>query len=200
MGGIVMQMLGSDEDDAARPPPVVCQKSCQVYRNPFVTVFDDVVAFSAGGTGTYLRIVEKDGLPGVAVLCEHDGRLAFVRVYRYALQEWEWGVVRGFAHGGDPVATALAECDEELGAEPTSLTPLVVMTPNSGLLAGRVHLFHATYDTPPPGPKDTQEVDRVRWYSLPELFSQINEHDDLVVDGFTLGVVAAAIAKRRVTV
>jgi len=196
---MAMRMFG-DHSDGLVPsrPPVICRKPRQVFGNAYITVFDDEVDFSGGRTGTHLRIVEKGGQPGVAVLAEYGGRFGLVRVYRYALQDWEWGVVRGFAHGGDPLATARAECDEELGAEPATLSPLAVMTPNSGLLAARVHLFHAIYDTPPPGPKDTQEVDQVRWVSLPELFGEIAVVDDVVVDGFTLGVVAAAIARRRV--
>jgi ADP-ribose pyrophosphatase len=164
-----------------------------VYGNEFAAVYDDPVVFPDASEGNYLRIVESNGDPGVAVLAVHGDRVALVRTYRYPVSAAEWGVPRGFAHGSDPAATARAELDEELGAEPDSLTPIGVVTPNSGILASRVVLFLARYTTAVSAQKDTREVAAVRWVAVPDLFREIANGD--IQDAFTLSAITCAAAR-----
>jgi 8-oxo-dGTP pyrophosphatase MutT (NUDIX family) len=161
-----------------------------VYRNEFVTVYDDPVTFADGGRGSYLRIVESDGCPGVAVLAVAGDKAALVRTYRYPVGTWEWGIPRGFAHGDDPEASARAELAEELGREPEHLARLARMTPNSGLLAGVVQLFIARYPEPVAEPLDRREIAEVRWVPLRTLRAVIAAGE--ITDGFTLAAVGCA--------
>jgi 8-oxo-dGTP pyrophosphatase MutT (NUDIX family) len=182
---------GEQLSDSDREITLVAE--CEVYRNRFVTVYDDDV--SVGGTrpGRYLRIVESGGRPGVAVLAECRGTFALVRTYRYALGSWEWGIPRGYAHGDDPLASAAAELDEELGGPPYDVVPLGVVAPNSGMLTARVRLFYARYDQPVATPADVHEVAEVRWLDLASLLAEIA--DQRIIEGFTMAAVAAALAR-----
>jgi 8-oxo-dGTP pyrophosphatase MutT (NUDIX family) len=73
------------------------------------------------------------------------GQVALVRTYRYPVRAWQWGVPRGFSDGGGPAASARAELAEELGKEPAGIEEIGQITTNSGLLAGTMHLFAASY-------------------------------------------------------
>jgi ADP-ribose pyrophosphatase len=161
-----------------------------VYENDFVQVMDDDVEFPSGRKGRHLRIIESGGQPGAAVLARSGERYALVRVWRHALKAWEWGIPRGFAHGPDPEQTGRRELKQELGGEPCELTSLGDMTPNSGLLAGRVRLLFAHFDADVSTPIDTDEVAEVRWVDMSTLRAEII--DGGIVDGFTLAALAAA--------
>jgi 8-oxo-dGTP pyrophosphatase MutT (NUDIX family) len=165
-----------------------------VYTNRFVTVYDDDVRFADGRAGTYIRVVQSGGLPGVVMLPLADGRIGLVRVYRYPVGAWEWGLPRGLAHGGDPEATARTELAEELGAPPRQLTSLGRVHPDSGTLASVVHMFAAGYAVQASAPQDTGEVAAVRWVPVPELLAAIAAGD--ITDGFTLAAVCAAMCRK----
>jgi 8-oxo-dGTP pyrophosphatase MutT (NUDIX family) len=162
-----------------------------VYRNRFITVYDDPVIFNNGAQGTYVKIVESDGLPGVAALPLAGDQVGLVRTYRYALGAWEWGIPRGFAHGGDPKESAKIELVEEIGIEPQELIPLGQISPNSSLLASVVSLFIARYSSPViTSLIDTFEIADVRWLPTVELLSEIAA--GTITDGFTLAAVCSA--------
>jgi ADP-ribose pyrophosphatase len=163
-----------------------------VYRNQFAAVYDDPVVWEDAVEGSYLRIVESNGDPGVAVLATCADRIALVLTYRYPVSAWEWGVPRGFAHGSDPEVTARTELREELGREPDILTPIGTVTPNSGILSGRVELFHARYASPVSAPEDSAEVAEVRWIPMAELCSEIASGG--IADAFTLAAITCATA------
>ena len=170
----------------------------RVFENNFVTVFDDDVRFTDGRIGHYLRIVEAQGRPGVAMIATHQDathqdRVALVRTFRYTLQRFEWGIPRGFGQHADPALSARAELVEELGAPPDRMQLLATMTPNSGLLATSVSVFAARYPSMPTTPGDTAEVSAVRWPTWNELLGEIS--DGRIVDGFTLAAVGIAYGK-----
>jgi 8-oxo-dGTP pyrophosphatase MutT (NUDIX family) len=173
--------------------PIVCLRENAAYSNRFVTVFDDDVRFGDGHDGTYVRVVQSGGLPGVVVFPLAGGLAGLVRVYRYPAGCWEWGFPRGLAHGGDPRATASGELLEELGARPRDLEPLGRMHPDSGILASVVHMFAARYDTTVSAPRDTGEVTAVTWIPVAGLAARIAAGD--ITDGFTLAAVCAATCR-----
>ena len=186
--------------------PIARLKEVVAYKNRFVTVFNDKVAFAnvkmrwwlvpvlwALRLPRYLRIQEKGGESGAAALATCGDLVALVLVYRYPLGAWEWGIPRGFAHSADPEETVRTELKEELGAEPRRTRSIGIVTPNSGLLAGHTQLFHAQYDTPVSTPKDTGEVRKVRWLSVPDLAAAIEAGH--VTDGFTLSALSAAAVR-----
>lgn len=173
--------------------PIVRLKKRLAYENRFVAVYDDDVRFTDGHTGSYLRIVQSGGLPGVVMLPVADGHAGLVHVFRYPTGTWEWGLPRGLAHGGDPEATARTELLEELGAQPSSLVSLGAMTPDSGLLTAVVHLFWASYPAPVSATRDRGEVAGVQWLPLPDLLAEIAS--SRIRDGYTLAAVCRALCQ-----
>lgn len=159
---------------------------------------DDPVRFADGRTGTYLRVVQADGAPGAAVLPLHHGRVGLVKVYRYPLDSWEWGIPRGFAHGPSPETTAAEEALEELGARPDRIEQIGAVTPDSGLLTSVVHLFAATYTREATSPLDRQEVREVRWVSVGRLLR--DAAGQRIRDGFTLSALCCAMSRGLVEV
>jgi 8-oxo-dGTP pyrophosphatase MutT (NUDIX family) len=182
-------MTGPDRESGQ--PPIRRVREREVFANRFVTVYDDDV-MQGDQPGRYLRIVQSGGRPGVAMLACAQGLYALVRTYRYPTGGWEWGIPRGFAHGDDPLESALAELAEELGGPPAEITQLGAVTPNSGLLADRVIVFHARYDKPVAAPLDLAEVAEVRWINLRTLLAEIAAGD--VIDAFTLLAITMAAA------
>lgn len=171
-------------------PPIRTDEVVLAYRNRFVTVYDDHVTFLDGERGRYLRIVGTSGYPGVVALALCRGRIALVKVYRYAIGAWEWGVPRGFGHGPDPTQSVLAELDEELGGAPASVEPLLAVHPNSGLLAGTTHILLARYDEEVAAPQDRREVAAVRWETPARIAAEIRA-GDVPADGYTLAALMA---------
>jgi 8-oxo-dGTP pyrophosphatase MutT (NUDIX family) len=181
--------------DHEQDAPIRMTREREVYGNRFVTVFDDEVVMPGDSPGRYLRIVQSGGRPGVAMLAYSGDRYALVQTYRYPISDWEWGIPRGFAHGDDPSESARAELTEELGAPPADIRLLGTVTPNSGLLADRVHIFHARYDWQVADPLDADEVVNVRWVDLQTLLAEIAAGK--IVDAFTLAAVTMAAASRN---
>ena len=172
------------------PVPIQLKHAHTVYQNQFVTVHDDEVVFPSGNTGTYLRIVESDGSPGVAALVTRGRDIALVHVYRYPIRAWEWGIPRGFASSADPQTSMLRELREELGAKPHQLKLIGRVHANSGLLAGVVLIYHAVIGEGQTHPADSAEVDAVAWVSIDEVLAMIGE--GRITDGFTLAALTLA--------
>lgn len=174
-------------------PAIIRIRENIVYQNRFATICDDDVRFADGRTGTYIRVVQSGGLPGVVMLPVANGHAGLVRVYRYAVGMWEWGLPRGLAHGADPEQSARNELLEELGAQPSALTGLGEMTPDSGTLAAVVHLFLASYPAPVSDARDRCEVAGIRWLPVTALRAEIAEGQ--IRDGFTLAAMCAAACR-----
>jgi 8-oxo-dGTP pyrophosphatase MutT (NUDIX family) len=163
-----------------------------VFANDYVTLYNDEVRFRDGTLGRFLRVVESGGDPGVAALALCGDAVALVHTYRYPIEAWEWGIPRGFAHGGSPEESIQTELAEELGHAPESIEPLGTMTPNSGLLSSVVHLFVAHYRTTVASP-GSMEVAEMRWTTRSQLLDDIAS--GRIVDGFTLAAVGLGIAR-----
>jgi 8-oxo-dGTP pyrophosphatase MutT (NUDIX family) len=163
-----------------------------VYQNPFIKVFDDRVRFSDGSLGTYVRIVAQQSGLGVVIIAHYAGRFGLVQTYRYALGEIQWGFPRGFAHSEDLETTARAELMEELGLEALSVSVLGFITPDSGLLASKVAVVWVEVATNVGAPRDTVEVEAVRWVTQIELTNLIEGGH--IEDAFTLA--AWSLSKR----
>jgi 8-oxo-dGTP pyrophosphatase MutT (NUDIX family) len=182
-------------DRHGRPPgsyPAIRRLSENViFRNAYAAIYDDPVEFGDGRHGSYLRVIESDGRPGVAILPLCDHKVALVRTYRHPLGSWEWAVPRGFAHGEDADLSARAELAEELGGEPEALIPIGMVTPNSGLLASRVLIYLARYSAPITKPTDRAEVADARWVDVAALYDEIASGS--INDGFTLSAISLAL-------
>lgn len=120
-----------------------------VCENQKFYVYFDHVADRAGFEVENYLVVEpkhrKDGMvTGVAILPMVENRIGLVRIFRPALRDFSWEIPHGFAEENENEFTsALRELDEETGLRFDTVQSLGYITPDSGVLAARVHLYLA---------------------------------------------------------
>jgi 8-oxo-dGTP pyrophosphatase MutT (NUDIX family) len=168
-----------------------------VYQNTFIKVFDDSVRFPDGSSGTYIRIVGQQSGLGVVIMAHHAGLFGLVQTYRYALGESQWGFPRGFAHDENLDTTVRGELMEELGLTALSASVLGVVTPDSGLLASKVAIVWVEAATNGGVPRDTVEVEALRWVTQAEMANLIEGGH--IEDAFTLAAWTLSKPRRKVT-
>ena len=103
----------------------------------------------------YLSVIPKtlckDGISGVAVLPECDGKLGLVHVYRHPLGAAAWEIPRGFVDPEESsTGAALRELREETGMETaaSNLVDLGTLAPEPGVIAARIQMYWARQCVP----------------------------------------------------
>lgn len=180
------------EPEAGRRP-IRRLREVLVYDNPYARIFDDEVEFPDGAEGRYLRVETPGEGLGVVVLPVHAGTVGLVRTFRYSVDAWQWGLPRGFSQDTDPLVTAKAELQEELGIQAGSLDLLGTFSPDSGLLSREVAVVLATIDDPTGVIEDVREVAASRWVAVTALWDEVAQ--GRLVDGMTLAALALATAR-----
>jgi ADP-ribose pyrophosphatase len=157
----------------------------------------------------YLSVIPKtlckDGITGVAVLPECDGKLGLVHVYRHPLGTASWEIPRGFVDPQESAAeAALRELREEAGMETTAanLADLGTLAPEPGLIAARIRIYWARQCVrgSPDGAKELGHG-ALRFFTPDEVAGLIagNEIQDpcTLVACFRHGQVAASMASGK---
>lgn len=107
---------------ADRPAPEVeTTSSVVVYRNRWMVLREDRIAYADGSPGLY-GVVEKNDFAVVAAV--QDGRIHLVEQYRYAVGARFWELPQGASYDRniDPLALAHAELREETGLVAGAMT------------------------------------------------------------------------------
>ena len=167
-----------------------------VYSDPYITLLRDPVRLPDGQLGLYLRVVHP-GPPGVAILpITDDGHVFLVEHYRHATRSWHWEIPRGFGEGDafvdvatSTINTAMRELGEEIGASARELLPLGTLHPDTGILAGSVHLFAAVVDST--GDLEAHEAIR-RVVKIPFREAEDRVRTQAVTCGFTIAALYRA--------
>lgn len=132
----------------------------------------------------FVRVGDGEIAGGVAVAV-HDGRLAVVRQWRLALDEWTLELPRGGADPGESGRdAAVRELREETGLIAADARQIGIFHPDSGTLSSRVAVVAATVEDPEPADEGDGEVDRWRWMSVDEIDRAIA--DGRIRDGMSL--------------
>lgn len=161
--------------------------------NPWVRLYFDDVQFSGGHLGRYNRIVEGSGRNGVAVLPFHSGSLLLGRHFRYPVGAHLWEIPRGFGEASSPEDDARRELHEETGLVARSLSMLGSVCPNSGLLAGAVHVFFAEVESPDAAQPAEDEFVELKWHTAAAVRELLCSA--ALLDGITLSAICLAAAK-----
>jgi len=119
--------------------------------NRYFDVFlEDIAASADAVVPDYLvvrpKVATEDLITGVSVLPVCGNRIGLLEIYRHAIAQVLWEVPRGFIDEGEAAEDAARrELLEEIGiAIPSSdLMSLGVVSPEPGLIAGRVQMFLA---------------------------------------------------------
>jgi 8-oxo-dGTP pyrophosphatase MutT (NUDIX family) len=113
----------------------------RVYRNPWITVFEDRVKRPDGTSGTYGVVEVGDA---VSVVAMERGRICLVRQYRHSWGKRVWEVPCGGLHKGEsPLKAARRELREEAGITARRWRGLGCVEANDPIV-NRFRLFLAT--------------------------------------------------------
>lgn len=175
----------SDHVIKVKSENLVCENSkFLIYLNHIISEFGEEVV-------DYLVVSPKTKgvnlVTGVAVLPMVKGSIGLIKIYRPALNAESWEIPHGFVEENEiPFEAATRELVEETGlsVKPQNLISAGLVTPDSGILAARVHIFIA---------KDCDVVSEIK-YELGikdfYLFSQDEIKrmvlDSTIQDSFTL--------------
>jgi len=163
-------------------------REIMTYSNPWIRVYFDDVS-DGERLGSYTRIVEGEGRPGVVVLPTTHERVGLVRLYRYPIDEVVWELPRGFGEGPASPEDAVRELYEETGWTAKELISLGSLHSNSGLLASTTHLYLARVDEQQPAATDGETLE-ARWFETAEV--QAMAADGRIRDAFTLAALYRA--------
>ncbi len=153
------------------------------YRGRILTLEVDRVS-EPGGVEVEREVVRH---PGSAVILAivPDGRLVFVRQYRYAVDGFLWELPAGHIDPGESAEeTARRELVEETGYYPHRLEKLLEFYPAPGFTDELMHLFRATeLEERTPRPEEDERIE-VRLFTHQEAFQMVARHE--IMDAKTL--------------
>jgi len=172
-------------------PVDVVSRHLACENTKFFVYFDHVVDKAGEEVKNYLvvspKITGKNLVTGVAILPIVDEKVGLIRIYRPAIRDYSWEIPHGFVDEGETNSvSALRELLEETGlmVDPPNLVSMGYITPDTGVLAARVHMYLAKAYV------STQEIQRelgireLRLFNFTEFEELIMKSD--VQDTFTL--------------
>ncbi|TDB83939.1 NUDIX hydrolase [Actinomadura sp. KC216] len=160
------------------------------YRDRYVMLLRDPVAFPDGRTGGYMRIVHANGQAGAAVLPSCDGRVVLMRHFRHATRQWHWEIPRGSPEPGEtPEQTARRELHEEIGVPARSIEFLGDFYADTGVGGSKAGLFWADVDHPHADHID-EGIDRIELVPPRRLDEMLAGGE--ITDSFTLAALLHA--------
>lgn len=164
-----------------------------LYRDQYVLLLRDAVRFPDGQLGTYFRLIDETGVPGVIILPVYQGKILLTRHFRHATRRWHLEIPRGFGTRGlTSEENARRELVEETGATIARIDSLGHAYPNTGATADCNEFFYAEITSY--GPADEHEgISELFTVTVPELEALIRDND--IDDEFT--IVAYTRAKLR---
>jgi ADP-ribose pyrophosphatase len=139
----------------------------------------------------YGVIERRDG--AVVIATASDGRVLFVKQYRFPIESYSWELpMGGIEHDEDASAAASRELVEETGAD-TTLSPLGIFTPDPGLSPQKAFVFETKLPNEALSHiesfnEDVDEIVERRLLTPAEIRDMIRSGD--IHDGFTLGSLA----------
>ena len=152
-----------------------CLKSNVVYKGKILTLnCDDVLC--SNGEQAKREIVHHRG--GVTILAEVDGKIAFVKQYRYAYGEEVLELPAGkIEEGEEPLKSAERELTEETGLIADELVSFGEMYPSPGYTNEKIHLYKANNLSKVERHLDPDENIDVYYFSLDEVLEKIKNNE-----------------------
>lgn len=155
----------------------------------FHVFFDHIVDSVGCEVPNYLVVAPKQQsgnlVTGVGVLPIMDGKVGLIRICRPALRSYSWEIPHGFVDENEiEQEAAVRELMEETGLMVNKISSLGLMTPDSGVLAGRVHLYLAEQCIQTGNGEGELGLKEFTFFSVPEFEHMLNTSE--IQDSFTL--------------
>lgn len=135
-----------------------------VYQGKILSLRVDDIALPNGAPAKR-EIIDHSG--GAAVLYVENGKIPFVRQYRYAYQESVLEIPAGkLEKNEDPRLAALRELEEETGVVATETNLLFILYPTPGYTNEKIYIYRALNGSQSVSKPDEDEFLSVEWISL----------------------------------
>lgn len=167
----------------------ILKRSLITENSKFHVYFDHVVDPAGHEVPDYLVVAPKlqtgNLVTGVGILPMMKGQVGLIRIYRPALRNYSWEIPHGFVDEYElDQAAAIRELMEETGLAVKQISSLGYMTPDSGVLAGRVHLYLAEQCTQTGLSEGEMGLKELRFFSILEFEHMVQNSE--IQDSFTL--------------
>lgn len=128
--------------------PIEWAKVGIVYRGREGLILRDAVHFPNGFRHTYIRFVNVESIPGVAVLPLHQGNVLLVRLFHHATRNWHLQIPRRYGVKSlSAQENAHRMLIDELGLVASHFISLGQIQPGAGLSVDHDELFLAQIET-----------------------------------------------------
>ena len=148
-----------------KPPiqPWKCLNRKCVYKNPWITVYEDNVQLPNGHETIYGVVVPPTDFVGIVPIIEPES-IVMVRQYRYIQGDVTWEIPSGAMDEGEtPREAAQRELREEIGYRAKSFELLNTMRSNKSIMDDKGYIFLANGLTPSKAKSDeTEEIKIVK--------------------------------------
>jgi ADP-ribose pyrophosphatase len=135
-----------------------------IYKGKIIRLRKDDVALP-NGQNAVREIVEHGG--GACVLYINEGKVLFVRQFRYAYGEEVLEIPAGKLNlGEDPKTTAIRELEEETGIRTTEIKHLFTVYPTPGYTNEKIYIYEAFGGERVKTHLDEDEFLEVEWIPL----------------------------------
>ena len=133
-----------NEDKHDQQHKIIRKQDVLVYQNHYIRLYDDIVSFPGGLTGTYLRL-EWNWPYNVAIVpVTRQGKVFLLNQFCYARQKTVIQIPKGMGDEKMSEAeSAKKELLEEIGGSSNKIEPLRVLFSDPGLIANPMHVFVA---------------------------------------------------------
>ncbi len=153
-----------------------------VYEGKILSLRVDEVLL-CNGEKAKREIVDHTG--GACVLYVENGKILFVRQFRYAYGEHVLEIPAGkLEKGEDPKTSALRELEEETGIKSSDATLLYVIYPTPGYTNEKIYIYRAKEGKQMQTCLDEGEFLRVEWIEKERVKKMLKEGE--IVDGKTI--------------
>lgn len=157
-------------------------KSKTLYKGKVLTLKHDEVEL-IDKTTSYREVVEDSG--GACVLCELDGKILFVRQFRYPYKEEVLELPAGKLNAGeDPKHTAIRELKEEGGAIVDDVELMFKCYPSPGYTNEIIHIYKAINPRISTAELDEGEFLSCEWIDIDKIKQMLKNQE--ITDGKTL--------------
>jgi len=116
----------------------------RVYKNRFVSFYDDAVEFPSGHRGSYVRMAWRANYSVGIIPINKENEIVFINQFCYAAQKWFLQIPKGIGETRlSPEEVAIKELKEELGGAAERIDLLFSLFTDPGIIESPTHIFVA---------------------------------------------------------